>query len=291
MLNQLDGKYIYTFLKVYELRNISKASLLLGFSQSTITNHIQILEQVIGAKLFDRTIHGVRPTEKGETFAEYAYQFYSLSKKLNDEIHDFRGTVKVKALESFCVTHFSSPIIQFIEQYPTIEIELTTGFHQNVIDDVLNQRVDLGIIPFDPQSSKLEYTPILEEEFVFVHSSRITQEKLMQAEVRVIGFGNNCIYQTVANEMLVDYGKIDYRNIAYASLEMIKQTVISGAGIALVPRCSVEHELQTEQLHIFDLGKPVLIHHGIIGRQSAQPKESTEMFKQFLLRSFNTITT
>lgn len=66
MLNQLDGKYMYTFLKTYEQRNISKASIQLGYSQSTVTNHIHILEELLNVQLFHRTINGVVPTDKGE---------------------------------------------------------------------------------------------------------------------------------------------------------------------------------------------------------------------------------
>ncbi|MHA6530541.1 hypothetical protein [Paenibacillus sp. BAC0078] len=94
----------------------------------------------------------------------------------------------------------------------------------------------------------------------------------------------------MANKMLVDYGKLDFRNIAYASLEMIKQTVIGGAGIALVPKCSVEQELQTNQLQVFDFGQPIFINHGIIESKSAHRKESSEIFKRFIIKYFSTTT-
>ncbi|MDQ1233522.1 DNA-binding transcriptional LysR family regulator [Paenibacillus sp. SORGH_AS306] len=286
MLNQLDGKYIYTFLKTYEQRNISKASIMLGFSQSTVTNHIQILEELLHVQLFYRTINGVIPTEKGNIFATYAYTLLQLTEKLHDNLHEVQGIVRIKALESFCVTHFSKPIFDFLEDYPTSEIKLTTGFHQSMIDDVINQKIDLGIAPIDPKLSAIRYTPILEEEFVLIASTRVSEEKLLSHEVRMIGFGSNCIYQSIANKVLVDHGKLDYQNIEYASLEMIKQTVLSGIGIALVPKCSVESELQANTLKIVSLGEPIMISHGIIELKSKPHNEITELFKQRIIDHF-----
>ncbi|WP_411347255.1 LysR family transcriptional regulator [Paenibacillus sp. WLX2291] len=286
MLHQLEGKYIHTFLKVYEYRNISKASSVLGFSQSSITNHIQILEHMIGAKLFDRKTHGVTPTDKGEIFAKYAHQFSKLAQEMNDEVHNVRNTIKVKALESFCVTQLYSPLVQFLALHPNLDIELTTGFQQQIVDDVINLKVEYGIVPFDPQMAQLEYTPILQEEFMFVCAANMDPEHIMQQELRVIGFGNNCMYQSLTDQILKDCGKRDYRNITYASLEMIKQTVMGGAGIALMPKRSVESELQSAQLQRLDLGEPVWIQHGMVEHRSARRNTHAAVFKQFMMQFF-----
>lgn len=287
MLNQLDGKYMYTFLKTYEQRNISKASIQLGYSQSTVTNHIHILEELLNVQLFHRTINGVVPTDKGEIFAKYARTFWQLTQELYDEINEISGIVKIKALESFCVTHFSKPIVDFLERYNSTEIKLTTGFHQSIIDDVINQKIDFGIAPVDLKINQIKCTPIFEEEFVFIGSNRVTDERLFSHEIKVITFGNNCIYQSVANKVLVDQGKFDYKNIEYASLEMIKQTVLNGTGIALVPKCSVENELSSNTLKILKLGDPIIISHNIIELKSNNMNEISSLFKQFIIEHFN----
>ncbi|AWB43895.1 hypothetical protein DCC85_06445 [Paenibacillus sp. CAA11] len=287
MLNRLDGKYIYTFLKVYEQRNISRASIILGFSQSTVTNHIQILEDILNVQLFHRTLNGVTPTEKGELFMKYAREFFKLAEELKDNINKTYGVLRVKALESFCVTHFSNPIIDFLKNYEEVEIKLTTGFHQDIIEDVISQKVDFGIIPFDPRMSKITYTPLLEEEFVFIMANDREEKKLLSSNINVIGFGGNCIYQSMANQILIDHEKFDYKNIEYASLEMIKQTVLSGTGIALVPKCSVMNELSLNKLKILNLGEPITIKHGIIELKSKQNNPISELFKHFILDCFN----
>jgi len=291
MLNQLDGKYIYTFLKTYEYRNISKTSIHLGFSQSTVTNHIQILEELLHVQLFHRTINGVTPTDKGELFATYARNVLQLTEKLHDEIHDISGIVRIKALESFCVTHFSKPLVDFLELHPTSEIKLTTGFHQSITDDVLHQKIDFGISPVDPKHTQLQYTPIFEEEFVFIASHRVNEENLFNHEIKVVSFGHHCIYQSIANNVLLDQGKFNYTNIEYASLEMIKQTVLNGAGIALVPRCAVEHELSPNTLKILTLGDPIMVTHGIVELKIKKMNDISMLFKQFIIEHFNSCST
>ncbi|MCL9662605.1 LysR family transcriptional regulator [Paenibacillus hunanensis] len=286
MLSQIEGKYIYTFLKVYEYRNISKASSVLGFSQSSVTNHIQLVEQMAGAKLFQRMIHGVVPTEQGEIFAKYAYRFMKLAQEMNDEIQGIRSTIKVKALESFCVTQFSEPLVGFLEQHPRLEIELTTAFQQHIVDEVLQQKVDVGIVPFHPHIAKLKYTPIVQEKFVFVCSSAIALQELMNNELRVIGFGNHCMYQSLTDKRLAELGKTHYRNITYTSLEMIKQTVLGGAGIALMPESAIKQELDAGRLQTIELGEPIWIEHGVIEHASAKRNANTALFKQYIVDYF-----
>jgi DNA-binding transcriptional LysR family regulator len=61
----MDIKLATTFLKVAEIGNITKAAEQLGYSQASVTSHIQQLEQHLGVQLFDRIGRGIQLTDAG----------------------------------------------------------------------------------------------------------------------------------------------------------------------------------------------------------------------------------
>jgi LysR family transcriptional regulator, regulator for genes of the gallate degradation pathway len=62
----LSFRLIRTLLGVAEYRNITRAAKELNHSQASITKQIQLLEQKLGAPLFDRTTKGMTLTAYGE---------------------------------------------------------------------------------------------------------------------------------------------------------------------------------------------------------------------------------
>ena len=60
----MELRTIQTFLKVAELHSFSKAAAQLGYSQSTVTIHVQQLEKELQLQLFDRINKTVRMTQE-----------------------------------------------------------------------------------------------------------------------------------------------------------------------------------------------------------------------------------
>jgi DNA-binding transcriptional LysR family regulator len=100
---------------------------------------------------------------------------------------------------------------------------------------------------------------------------------------RVIGFGNRCIYQTMAHKVLQEWGIKRYQSLEYASLEMIKQTVINGMGIALVPKIAVTHEVQIGKLALLHVNKKVMVSHGMIALRGKEQTASVNALRQTIL--------
>ena len=74
----MELRNIKSFIKVAEFENFSKAAETLGYAQSTITTQIQLLEDELGASLFDRIGKKVFLSEKGRQFLAYANRMAKL---------------------------------------------------------------------------------------------------------------------------------------------------------------------------------------------------------------------
>jgi DNA-binding transcriptional LysR family regulator len=95
MIELLEGRFFKTFLAVMEEKSFSRAADKLGYVQSTVTTHIQFLENACKQKLFHRLSRGVKPTAAGEKLVKFAYQFVQLGSSIEEamgEIEQPRGT-------------------------------------------------------------------------------------------------------------------------------------------------------------------------------------------------------
>lgn len=104
---------------------------------------------------------------------------------------------------------------------------------------------------------------------IFIASNALMMEVEAEGVSRLnkeilISFGTVCLYHTHASKALKEAG-IQVRDaIELASLEMIKQSVSCGIGIALVPEVAVQQELDAGDFKVLPLCPESYSMHGLI---------------------------
>ncbi|WP_248927979.1 LysR family transcriptional regulator [Paenibacillus hamazuiensis] len=299
MLEMLEGRFLITFLTVMEEGSFSRAAEKLGYVQSTVTSQIQLLEQSCKQKLFHRLPRGVQLTDAGQKLAVFARQFVRLGQSLEEAMGSLdqpRGTVRVRALESFCVTRLSGFLRPFFAEYPEVRLLLETGFQGDTVEQVLSHAVDFGIVPKDPGRDDLVFEPLIEEDMAMVASKQLAELILtkgweMLDGVQVIGFGQRCVYQTDGNKLLAEMGmRADARLAEFPSMELIRQMVSCGLGVAFVPEIAVERELAEGTVVRLPLPlsqqQRVRLTHGLIRHRDRVLNTPSQVLRSKLLEHF-----
>ncbi|KQX68120.1 LysR family transcriptional regulator [Paenibacillus sp. Root444D2] len=295
MIDLLEGRFFKTFLAVIEEKSFNRASEKLGYVQSTVTNHIQLLERACGQKLFHRLSRGVKPTEAGLKLAKFAHQFVHLGLTLEEAMNESnqpKGTIYLSMHESFFVTRMSPLIQQFHLKFPNVKFRVETGYHHNVIDDVSQHVVDLGFLPRNPQRDDVNFYPMIEEELIFIASDELTRNveanglKVLNNEA-VISYGNSCLYHTQANKVLEEAGIEVGNAIQYPSIEMIKNAVKCGIGFALIPKIAAKKEIDEGVFRSLPLSSGIFSTHGIIVNKDRNLNFPAQMFKSFVLDHYS----
>ncbi len=298
MIELLEGKFFKTFIAVMEEKSFSRAAEKLGYVQSTVTTHIQLLEQACNQKLFHRLSRGVKPTEAGVRLATFAYQFIHLGMSLEhamNELDQPQGTIHIRMQESFFLTRMSSFIQQFINQYPRIKVRLEAGFQPDILKRVLDHAVDFGIVPQNPHRNDLIFYPLLEEKLVFIASDALIQGvessglKALNDEI-LISFGKSCLYHTQASKILQEAGIEGNSALEFPSIDMIKQSVKCGIGFALLPEICVRKELEEEDFKTLPLCPPIFSTHGLIVHKDRELHFPAKLFKSQIVDHFSTET-
>ncbi len=290
MLDKLEGRFLVTFLSVLDEGSFSRSADKLGYVQSTVTAHIQQLELACNQKLFHRLPRGVQPTDAGKSLAEIARQFKQLGTILEERMTRFdepKGEVRLRTMESFCVTRLGKFLPGFFGEFPEISLRLDTGFQGDIVDETVRHAIDFGIVPRDPRRDDLIFEPLIAEPMIFAAAPLIANQINEQGwealrEEKVIGFGTRCLYQTVAGQLLEQFGLGKIEQVEFPSTELIRQMISYGRGIGFLPRSAVLSQLNSGTIAEINLPEPVILTHGLITHRDRALSTAAKLFKSSL---------
>ncbi|MCP3746290.1 MULTISPECIES: LysR family transcriptional regulator [unclassified Paenibacillus] len=251
----MEIRHFVTFKKVIEWGSFTQAAEFLGYTQSTVTSHIQALEKHIGAPLFDRMGRKVKLTDVGKRLLGYTEEILSTYSKIENIANDekaVRGELKIAAPESLTVYRLEPILSEYRKKYPHVSIKLsnaTCGDNQKAL---LNGSADVSFVMLpELRDSNLTVHLLNKEPIVVVGSPdstmNVLNKKLTEA---LISNGKDCIYRTMFEKYLEEREITSSQIMELWSIEAIKQCVMSGLGITCLPFMTVIEELHQEKLKI-----------------------------------------
>ena len=254
----MDFRQLNTFLTIGKLQSFTAAANELGYAQSTITTQIKTLEDELGVKLFDRIGKNISLTHEGRKLLPYAKQMIKLSSDIKNVIfHEEKpsGTLTIGAAESLCVIRLPEILKEYRRLYPDVEVSLKFGscadFRHFLKDSIIDVAFSLGRkiesddfiseIEIDEPMLLLAYPghPLIGKESVF--PSDIEDEPLILTET-------GCSYRAAFENILSEYNVKSNLVLETGSVQAIKQFTMSGLGITLLPKVSVEEEVKSGKL-------------------------------------------
>ena len=170
----MEFRQLNTFIHVAQFQSFSRAAEHLGYSQSAVTVQIRLLEQELGARLFDRMGKQVRLTAQGEQFFTSANQIlYEANKavlSMRDEA-ELTNTLHIGTIESLSTAKLPPIIRYFRQNHPKVAIRITIASPEELIEMMEHNEVDLIYILDTPRWNASWYKALeAEEQIVFVAS-------------------------------------------------------------------------------------------------------------------------
>lgn len=144
----INQKRLLYFHAVYAQGKIRKAADHLNTDCSVITRQIQLLEQELGAKLFERRPRGMAPTEAGELLMEYYRGQHKQEEILMVGLQELeqRGNIRL-AMPTAFVIPLMSIFDDFHLQYPNVHLHIEEIFESNKIASLVAEDIaHIGVI-------------------------------------------------------------------------------------------------------------------------------------------------
>lgn len=154
-------KNLQAFLATAYYLNFTHAAESLNMTQGAISRQIQSLESIMGVTLFYRQARGLALTAEGDKFVLLAEEIIRRLQTSIREVADSANRIKINAPS--CITSWLlTRIAHFQQQYPDINVELTSTTEHNVVPSF--DRFDLIIRYGKPTRSKAFEQVLLFEE-------------------------------------------------------------------------------------------------------------------------------
>ncbi|MHA3080223.1 LysR family transcriptional regulator [Acinetobacter sp. ANC 5502] len=160
------------FVAVVEESNISKAANRLYMQQPPLTRLIKSLEQELGTVLFKRLPRGVEVTEAGRVLYQEAVSILAhaqaIPKRVQNIAQGLEGQLHIGFTHSVGLHPFLPTLLrQFREQFPAVTIQLEEESSRDLIDAVLNEKLDLIFLRKPaPLRAKLQSVHVLDEPLI-----------------------------------------------------------------------------------------------------------------------------
>lgn len=257
-----DFAKLETFLVVVKEKSFSKASAKLGISQPAVTQQIKYLEEYLDAKIIERKKNGIKLTVEGEKLIIIAQKLERCVSQAEKEMIKIINKDMVFTIgSSFSIGNYILPhILNDLKDAIKNEVFVKIALSDDVIDNLLDKKVDLATIESPVFRDNVVYREWLEDELVLFSNTPLP--KLTKKEdlynykwvCREWGSHTRRTINEAFEDMGVDCNSFDIVTIVSSSTA-IKQTILRSQAddekptVAILSKCVIADELQKGMLY------------------------------------------
>ena len=164
----MDLWHLTIFKKVVDTKGFSSAAKAINLTQPTVSSHIKELENHFNCQLVDRIGRATVPTKAGEHLYAYATKLLSLYEETESAMAEFLGNIRGRLTigGSTIPAGYMLPklIGAFLEQYQNVRIALNSGDTEQIVQDILEYRLELGIVGAQTDRKRIAQTELLHDD-------------------------------------------------------------------------------------------------------------------------------
>ncbi len=249
----MELRALYTFIVAAEKMNFSKAAKQLGYTQATVSIHINQLEKELGTPLFDRIGKSVFLTDKGRDFLVNAqniihYTEQSIAGTAGTAKHT--GLLRIGTSESILSSSFPTIIKEFHALYPDIQLSVKTDVRDSIFHALHHNELDFAYtIDINLIDHNWTGRTVREDQAYFVVSPNnplaniqpVTIEAILTQDLAMtemnIGY-THALFQLLAKKDLTLLPYLESGNT-----DLLKQLVIENKAISYLPLYCVRKEI------------------------------------------------
>lgn len=292
--------YIDTF-KVFcdlaETSSFSKAAVLNAITQSAVSQQIRALENKFQVTLVERGRRNFALTAEGTAFLEASREILEVYNNLDHRLHELRnvigGELRIASIYSIGLHELPPHLKVFRDRFPDVELHVEYRRSQQVYTQVLAGEVDLGLVAFPAKRSGLQIEVFSEDQLVLIcHPNHpLARRKRIRIEElngeKFIAFEPDLPTRKVIDRHFRDHGVEIEHAMEFDNIETVKRAVEIESGVSIVPRNTVQQEVDTGLLSALEIEGPKMSRPlGVLTKRNRARSPAHKEFVAALKRDF-----
>jgi LysR family transcriptional regulator, nitrogen assimilation regulatory protein len=265
----VDIRQIRTFLAIADTGSVTRAAEVLHIVQPAVSRHLKLLEEDVGALLFERGRHGMVLTDAGHLLVERARRALRELDAARLEIRPVPGAVtgivNLGLLPSSCEL-LAGPLVGALQRrYPRIRVSLSVGYTDPLRRALENGEIDAALLYNPLPSPALEVEPLVEEALSLVGLAGQHLQTDVPVGVQALG-SRPLVLPSPPHGLrsLVEHAcAVAGVTLTVAAetnaLSVQKALVAQGYGLSVLPRVAVAAELERGLLAAPRIDDPVFV--------------------------------
>jgi DNA-binding transcriptional LysR family regulator len=252
----LELRHLTTFRTVAETGSFTRAAERLGYVQSNVTAHIRALEDELSVVLFDRLGRRVQLTSAGQRLLDYAGRLLALADEAQAAVaEDVGSQVQISSSDTLCAYRLPAVLRLVRAELPQARVVFRPMSSLLLRQHVLQGELDVAFT-LEPvhETPGLQVEPLAIEEIVFVAppehplASSAAVQSTDLAGVPMLLTEAGCAYRVRFEQVMLAANTPLHEVMEFNSVEAIKQCVMAGMGVAVLPRVTVADEVARGEL-------------------------------------------
>ena len=263
-----------TFVAVMDSGSVSAAAVRMHRTQSAISQQVKALEEELGLGLVDRRGGRLFLTVEGRRIYDIAADGFQRIEaelaRIRNDGHTEQGTVRIGVVPEFSNQVLTPRLGDIRARLPNICVEVVVGTSEQIEQQLLDNRLDIGLLVTFSQKDLFDVRPCVREACIVVaskgyveaHGPFRTYKAVADADVVDFAEDFTCMSIWMRKNAPGCVARLTHRRPAVILKDHhgLAEVVRRDGGIALLPRAVVAGDLKSGSLvELMPRSKPVFV--------------------------------
>lgn len=245
-------------MKVSKTRSITKAAEELNLSQPAVSIQLKNLQDQFEIPLTEVIGRQLYITDFGKEIAIAVEQIVNEVNKINYKSLAYKGIMSgVLKISVVSTGKYVMPfyLSDFMNANKGIELEMDVTNKTKVITALKNNEIDFALVSSIPDDINLEFESLMENKLFLVGGKQIRYSdefkmKTLLQDIPLIFREEGSATRLYMEEYIKNKGLVVKSKLQLTSNEAVKQAVISGLGVSIMPLIGLKNELERGDIKI-----------------------------------------
>lgn len=245
-------------------KHFGKAAQACHVSQPTLSAQVKKYEAYLGVMLFDRHTKDVVTTDVGRKIIDCARRIISEESRIKEiaqSYHDpFKGECRLGCFPTLAPYFFPKLIPLIKKNFPDLSILLIEEKTDTLLEQLKVGEIDIAFLALPLEIEDMTSYELFDDEFLlavptahqFYRRKKVNTKDLQSERLLLLEEGH-CLRQQALNLCSIHewHSEVNYRA---SSLETLRQMVIAGSGLTLIPKIAITDNFVG--IHYIPFSKP-----------------------------------